>query len=256
VSDAAPPDNNIPRGALIVVAVGLVACVLAALLSSDPAEGSATEVAWVEEAPMPDSKAVALVDDSGKMRLEDGLFKASGTNVSGYELYRVSTVLRIDAGSRVGSARIACSMVAPGETEVAQTPGSRASYPRSSEKLYQQEIPEVVLADFSSKGAELAVLDFTDLFQNGFSTERGIKLEWPEYTDGEEGWQWFLPPGPPKEDLVLPFASVWKTTTIPSAKVACTVTTEAGETTVSTAGGLDRRSAAIDEEEDEDEEDE
>lgn len=254
VSEDAPPDNNIPRGALIVVAVGLLACVLAALLASDPAEGSSTDVEWVEEAPMADSKTVSLPDGSGKMRLEDGLFKASGTNISGYELYRVSTALRIDAGSRVGSARIACSIVAPGETEVAQTPGSRASYPRSSEKLYQQEIPEVVLADFSSKGAELAVLDFTDLFQNGFSTQRGIKLEWPEYVDGEEGWQWFLPPGPPKEDLVLPFASVWKTTTIPSAKVACTVTTGAGEATVRTEGGLDKRSEPIDEEEDEESE--
>lgn len=256
MSDQAPPDNNIPRGALIVVAVGLLACVLAALLASDPAAGTATDVAWVEEAPMADSKPVALPDGSGKMRLEDGLFKASGTNVSGYELYRVSTILRIDAGSRVGSGRIACAMNAPEETEVAQTPGSRASYPRSSEKLYQQEIPEVVLADFSSKGAELAVLDFTDLFQSGFSTLRGVKLEWPEYVDGEEGWQWFLPPGPPKQDLVLPFASVWKTTTIPSIEVACTVTTQAGEATVRTEGALDRRSAPIDEEEDEDEEDE
>lgn len=255
VSDEAPPDNRIPRGALIVVAVGLIACVAAALLVSESA-GSSADVEWIEEAPMADSKPVSLPDGSGKVRLEDGLFKASGTNAGGYELYRVSTVLRIDAGSRVGSARITCAIKAPEETEVAQTPGSRASYPRSSEKLYQQEIPEVVLADFSSKGAELAVLDFTDLFQGGFSTERGVKLEWPEHVEGEEGWQWFLPPGPPKEDLVLPFASVWKTTTIPSARVACTVTTEAGEATVRTAGGLDKRSEPIDEEEDEESEEE
>lgn len=239
-----------------MVAVGLLACVLAALLATDPSAGTATDVEWVEEAPLAGSKPASLPDGSGKVRLEDGLFKASGTNASGYELYRVSTALRIDAGARVGNARIACSMTAPEETEVAQTPGSRASYPRSSEKLYQQEIPEVVLADFSSKGAELAVLDFTDLFQNGFSTERGIKLEWPEYVEGEEGWQWFLPSGPPKEDLVLPFASVWKTTTIPSAQVSCTVTTQAGEATVSTEGSLDRRSAPIDEEEDEEESEE
>lgn len=256
VSEEAAPDNRIPRGALIVVAVGLIACIAAALLVTDKSAGSATEVEWVEEAPMADSKPVALPDGSGKMRLEDGLFKASGTNASGYELFRVSTVLRIDAGSRVGSARINCLMTAPEETEVGQTPNSRASYPRSSEKLFAQELPETVLVDFSSKGAEYAVLDFTDLFQGGFSTRRGVKLEWPEYVEGEEGWQWFLPPGPPKEDLVLPFASVWKTTTIPSAEVACTVTTGAGEATVRTEGKLDKRSAPIDEEEDEEESEE
>jgi len=256
VSDQAPPDNQIPRGALIVVALGLLACVAAALLATDQSSGSATEVAWVEESPMADSKPVALPDDSGKMRLEDGLFKASGTNASGYELYRVSTVLRIDAGSRVGSARIVCAMTAPEETEVGQTPNSRASYPRSSEKLFAQELPETVLVDFSSKGAEFAVLDFSDLFQGGFSTERGVKLEWPEHVDGEEGWQWFLPPGPPKQDLVLPFASVWRTTTIPSIEVACTVTTAAGKATASTEGSLDKRSEPIDEEEDEGEENE
>lgn len=256
MSDQAAPDNRIPRGALIVVAVGLLACIAGALLVTDKSAGSAIEVEWVEEAPLADSKPVALPDGSGKMRLEDGLFKATGTNIGGYELYRVSTALRIDAGSRVGSARISCSMTAPEETEVAQTPGSRASYPRSSEKLYEQELPEEVRADFSSKGAEYAVLDFTDLFQDGFSSERGVKLEWPEYVEGEEGWQWFLPPGPPKEDLLLPFASVWKTTTIPSTKVACTVTTAAGKAAVSTEGGLDKRSEPIDEEEDEESEEE
>lgn len=256
VSDQAPPDNRIPRGALIVVAVGLLACLAAAVLSTDKSAGSTTDVEWVEEGPMADSKTVALPDASGKMRLEDGLFKATGTNISGYELYRVSTALRIDAGSRVGSARISCSMTVPVGTEVAQTPGSRASYPRSSDQLYEQELPEVVRAEFSSKGAEYAALDFTDLFQNGYSSERGVKLEWPEYGERNEGWQWFLPAGPPKDDLVLPFASVWKTTTLPSAKVACTVTTAAGKTTVRTEGSLDKRSEAIDEEEDEESEEE
>jgi hypothetical protein len=254
VSDEAPPDNRIPRGALIVVAVGLVACLAAAVLANDKLAGSATEVEWVEEAPMADSKPVSLPDGSGKMQLEDGLFKASGTNASDYELYRVSTVLRIDAGSRVGSARINCTMKATEGTEVGQTPNSRASYPRSSESLFAQELPETVLVDFSSKGAELAVLDFTDLFQEGFSSERGVKLEWPEHVEGEEGWQWFLPPGPPKQDLVLPFGSVWRTTTIPAAKVACTVTTGAGKATVRTEGKLDKRSEPIDEEEDEESE--
>jgi hypothetical protein len=147
-------------------------------------------------------------------------------------------------------------MRVPEGTEVAQTPYLRATYPHSSDSLYEQELPEGVRVDFSAKGAEYAILDFTDLFQGGFSTVRGVKLEWPERVDREERWQWFLPPGSPKEDLVLPFATVWKTTGIPSAKVSCTVTTAAGEATVSTAGELDKRSEPIDEEEEEEGEEE
>ena len=60
--------------------------------------------------------------------------------------------------------------------------------------------------------------------------------------------------GQPKQDLVLPFSSVWKTTTIPAAKVACTLETSAGEATVRTAGAASTKTPStkpIDEEEDE-----
>lgn len=239
-----------PRGALIVVAVGLLACVAAALLATDKSSGSAADLEWVQKVPLPDSKAVPVPGGSGQqIRLTEAGIRATGTNVSGYSLYRVAAKLEIDAGAAIGSGRIRCAIQAPGDTEVAQTPGSRASYPRSSEDLFAQEVPEVVLAEFSSHGATLAVLEFEDLFEDGFSSERGLKVEWPTYQFGKERWEWFLPPGQPQKTLELPFASVWKTTAIPSAKIACTLTTSAGEATVKTAGALPRRSAAINEDE-------
>lgn len=238
-----------PRGALIVVAVGLLACVAAAVLATDKSGGSAAEVEWVQMTPLPDSPAVAIPGGSGQMRLLDAGIRDTGVNVSGYSLYRVAAVLKIDAGSAVGSARIRCAIRAPARTEVAQTPGSRASYPRSSEDLFAQEVPEVVLAEFSSHGADLAVLEFSDLFEDGFSSERGLKVEWPTYRVGKERWEWFLPPGPPANALVLPFASVWKTTAVPAAKVACTVTTSGGSATVRTAGAQKERSEPINEDE-------
>lgn len=238
-----------PRGALLVVAVGLLACLAAAVLSTDKSSGSATDLEWVQKAPLPDSKAVPVPGSGGEMRLTEAGIRATGTNVSGYSLYRVAAMLEIDAGSPVGGGRIRCAIQAPRDTEVAQTPGSRASYPRSSEDLFAQEVPEVMLAEFSSHGAALAVLEFEDLFAAGFSSERGLKVEWPPYQIGKERWEWFLPPGQPEKRLELPFASVWKTTAIPSAKIACTLTTSAGEATVKTAGALPKRSEAINEDE-------
>ncbi len=245
-----------PRGALIVVAVGLIACVAAALLSTDKGGGEAANLEWVQTAPLPDSKPVAVPGGKGTMELTDGGIRATGTNVSGYSLFRVASVLRIDAGSPVGSGRIVCSVKARQGTEIAQTSGGlRATYPRSSDGLYTQEVPEVVLLDFSSHGDELAVLEVEDL-PNRFTTERGVKLEWPKYEVGTEHLEYFLPAGKPKQDLELPFDTIWKTTAIPAARVACTLTTGAGKATAQTAGALKKISPPINEQEEEENEEE
>jgi hypothetical protein len=242
----AAPDNGIPRGALIVVAIGLIACVVAAVASTSKGEGEAAQLEWVQQKPISDSAAVAVPGGKGqRMQIAEAGLRATGTNVSGYSLYRSTATLKIDAGAPVGSARILCSTKAPSGSEVAQTPKSRASYPRSSEELSEQPVPEVVLVEFSSHGNELATVEFEDVFQNGFATEKGIKVEWPAYKLGEERWEWFLPPGPPKQSLELPFATVWKTTAVPAAEIGCTLTTSAGKASVGTQGALAKRSEPI-----------
>jgi len=242
-------ESRLPRGALIVVAVGLLACVAAALLTTDRGSGEATQLEWEQKQPLPASKPAAVPGGSGeKMRLTGGGLRATGSNASGYELYRAATVLKIDAGAPVGSSRILCSMKAPGGTEVAQTPGSRASYPRSSEELGEQPVPEVALVEFASHGNELGVVEFGDVFKE-FANEKGINLEWPKYQIGVERWNWFLPPGTPSHPLELGFGAIWRTTKVPAAHISCTLTTSAGTATVHTAGALPGRAEPIAEEE-------
>lgn len=246
--NAPPNDSRPPRGALIVIAVGLLACVAAALLTTDKGSGEAANLEWVQSAPIADSKPVQVPGGSETMRLTDNEISATGTNVSGYSLFRVASTLRIDAGAPVGDGRILCSVKAGQRTEVAQTAGGlRATYPRSSEAgIYSQEVPETILVDFSARGSELTVLDTDDIAR--FTTEKGVKLEWPTYKVGTERLKYFIAGGKPKQDLVLPFYTVWKTTIVPAATVSCTLTTSAGEATVSTKGGLKKVSPPIDEE--------
>jgi hypothetical protein len=227
-----------------VIAVGLLACLAAALLATDRSSGSAAQLEWVQRSPLADSKAVAVPGGGGRMRLTEAGIRATGTNVSGYGLYRVAAVLEVDAGSPVGGARIRCSMRAPGRTEVAQTPSSRASYPRSSEELLKQGVPQNVLVEFTSHGSGLAVVEFGDAFES-FANERGIKLTWPPYRVGRERWEWFLPPGPPSKRLALGFAAVWRTAAVPAAHVACTLVTSAGSATASTGGALAKSSEPL-----------
>jgi hypothetical protein len=237
------PDRP-PRGALIVVAVGLIATLAAAALANENLSGDAAQLEWVQAKELPDS-ALAAIPGGGEMRLTGGL-RATGTNVSGYTLYRSAATLRIDAGAPVGSARVLCSTRASGGTEVAQTPELRASYPRSSDDLIDQPAYEVSLVEFASHGSALAVVEIEDL-PDSFATEQGIKLEWPTYRDGFERWRYFLPPGPPAKDLVLPFTAIWRATRIPSFEISCRLTTSAGETTVETAGAIAARPGPIDE---------
>lgn len=229
-------DTRPPRGALAVIAVGLLATLAAALLSTDKPIGAA-ELSWVEKAPLPDPKPVAI-PGGGEMRLSDAGIRATEPNAGGFTLYRAAAVLTLDAGAAVGQGRLRCAIRVPRRTIVAQTPNSRASYPRSSEELIEQDAPENSLVEFNSHSTDLALVELGDALGSRFTGERGIVVEWAPFRIGQQAWQWGLPSGRPSEPLRLPFASIWRTTTTPAARIACTIETGGGSATARTAGGL------------------
>lgn len=232
-----------------MIAVGLLACVAAALLATDKGSGESARLEWVKGGPVPDSKPAEVPGGRGSMQLIDGSIVATGTNVSGYALFRVATTLRVDAGSPVGDAQILCKTKAAPRTEIARSAeGLRALYPRSSESgIYSQGVPERLVMDFSARGGENVIVEAEDLRIRGFTTEKGVKLEWTEYKEGVEGLKYFIAGGKPTQDLDLPFFTIWKTTSLPAATVSCTVTTSAGKSTVRTVAGLKKISPPIDE---------
>lgn len=225
-----------PRGALAVIAIGLLATVLAAVLSTDEPIGSAT-LEWVEKTPMPDS-GVAPIPGGGRMQLTEAGIRATEANISDYTLYRVSAVLTIGAGSAVGQGRLRCAVRVPHGAEAAKTPKSRAAYPRSSEDLVKQDVSETSLVEFSSHSAELASVEVADVLGRRYTDERGVVVEWAPYRPNRQIWQLGLPAGRPKTPLRLPFLSIWRAQAPPAARIACTVDTAAGSATVRTAGSL------------------
>lgn len=225
-----------PRGALIVIAIGLLATLAAAGLSTDKPLGAAT-LEWVEEASLPDSRK-ARIPGGGEMQLTDAGIRSTEANVSDYTLYRTAALLHISAGSAIGHGRLRCSIRVPKRTIAAKTHSSRASYPRSSEELSEQDTPETSLVEFSSHSTDLASVEVSDVFGKRYTDEKGIVVEWAPYRIGQQVWKYGLPAGQPKQDLVLPFASIWRTTASPAAKISCTVENSAGSATVKTAGAL------------------
>ncbi|MFL5897478.1 MAG: hypothetical protein ACJ76D_03315 [Solirubrobacterales bacterium] len=243
-----PQDDRLPRGALIVVAIGLVACVVAALAATGKGDGEAAQLEWVQSDTGADSRTAAVPGGEGEMQLVETHIRATGTNVSGYSLFTAGSTLQVSAGAPIGGARILCSVSAGGGTEIAQSSGGlRGTYPRSSEQgIFNQEVPETVLIDFSSHSSELATLEVLDRPQR-FTSEQGVKLEWPEYEVGKERLKYFIS-GKPKHDLELPFFTIWKTTKVPAAGIDCALETSAGKSTVTARVALKKRSPPIDEE--------
>jgi hypothetical protein len=237
-----------PRGAVVIAVIGLLACVVAALATSTGKGASeAAHLEFVMSAKVPDSKAVTVPGGSQKMQLVDGLIRSTGANISGRALFQTGNVLEIDVGAPISDSRIVCSIAAPNGAEIGHSGGGlRTLYPRSSESGIYELILEPVLVDFSSHGYELALIENEGLPEK-FTTEQGVRVEWPEYEPGTEHLEYLIA-GKPKRDLKLPFNSIWRSTVVAKATVACTITTAAGKATVETKGDLKHLPPPIDEE--------
>ncbi len=226
-----------PRGALVVVAIGLIATVAAALLATDEAGGSSVEIEWAAHAQLPDSRP-ATIPGGGSMRLQDGGLRASEDNIEGERIFRVTSVLRIDSGAAVGQARVRCRMTGGG-AELARTVNSRGAFPRSSGEynLTKQDVPASVGVRLPIQGAEYASLELGDAFE-AFTELPGVVVSWLPHRTYSQEWQWGLPKGRLKEPLDLALASFWRTAGKLDARVSCMVETDAGKATVHTAGEL------------------
>jgi hypothetical protein len=247
------PNDHVPRGAIVVVVAGVLACIVAALLTSGKGSGEAAHLEFVQQAKIPDSRPVAVPGSSeAKMQLIDGKIQATGTNVEGYSLFRVRNTLKIDEGAPVREGHIICSVHAtkPGTLIGQSSNNLRTTYPRSSEEgVYGQPIPESILVHFASHGYELAVLEEVgeDLPEH-FATIKGVKVFWPEYEEGTEHIEYRLPAGKLKTTLELPFYTVWRSQKPPAAKIACRLNAAAGKATATTEGSLPKVSPPINEE--------
>ena len=226
-----------PRGAIAVVIIGLIATLAAAALATDESGGAWVEVEWAARSALPDSSP-AGIPGGGSVRLEDAGLRATEANIEGERIFRLAAVLRIDAGSAVGQARVDCTMRGGG-AELARTGDNRGAFPRSTseESLTKQSVPDRVGLKFHISGGEYASLELGDAF-DVYTPLRGVVGTWEKHRTTSMGWQWGFPPGRPEKPVTLGFASFWKTARAPSGSIACTLENATGSATVRTAGSL------------------
>jgi hypothetical protein len=227
-----------PRGALAVIAIGLIATFAAAALATDEVGGSSVEIEWAAQAPLPDSPATAI-PGGGSMRLVDGGLRVTEDNINSERIVLATSVLQIDAGSAVGQARVRCRMSGGKGAELGRTVNSRGAFPRSSGEysLTKQDVPKSVGIRLPIQGAEFASLELGDAFET-FTDLPGVVVSWLPHQIHSQEWQWGLPKGRLQGPLELGLASFWRTAGSPAARASCSLETTAGEASVRTAGTL------------------
>jgi hypothetical protein len=224
---------GVPRGAFAVVVVGLVLSGLTALLTVSESSGG-ERLDWERSASIPDSAQVSFGKD-GSLQITDAAFEATRPNASGFSLYRVAGTLNVDLADFDGRAEARCTVQVPAGAVLARTPNKRASYPLPSEDLRTQTVPELSVVRFNAKGTDTVGVEVEDAFDE-FTNSPDVKVEWAPYRKGQQTWEWVLSPRPRTEPVTLSFATMWRTTGEPGAKIACTAEV-AGKTVRAGTGG-------------------
>jgi hypothetical protein len=250
--------GGIPRPAIAVVVVGLIATLAAALLTGGSSASEAAHLEWVQQRAIPDSKTADVPGGGGKMQLVGGHIMSTGSNIEGYSLFRVVNILKIDKGAPLDGGTLTCSIHATKNgTEIAQSSGElRMLYPRSSETgIYGQPVEERVVASrFASHSFKLAVLEVGFDLPERWTSITGVKpVEWGEYEVGTEHIIYHLPEGDAPADVELPFYTIWKSRKPPAALTKCELKGKAGTASVQIEGKLAKVGRPINEEENESE---
>ena len=159
------------------------------------------------------------------MQLVDADISATGTNVSGS---------RSTASSRLRSRRRRAGwrrphplrVEAPERTEVAQTAGRARDLSTLLRRIYNQEVPETCCSTSAPMGRTRPCRSRRP--PRTVRHRKGDQARMARVQVRHEDRKYFIP-GKPKEDLELPFLHCLEDDDGPLRKVACTLTTSAGD---------------------------
>jgi hypothetical protein len=223
-------DNaGVPRGAILVVIVGLLACVATALLTVDQSSGG-EDLTWDLDGKIPDSSP-------GPLKVTDASISATRPNASGYKLFRISGTANLDLGSFAGAVPVSCTVEAPKRSVLGRTPDKRASYPLPSTDLASQAVPDLSIVRFNAKGTDIVGVPVSDAVSY-FTNANDVKVDWASYKPGRQTWNWVLRPAKRKEPVTLSFATMWRTTADPGGKIRCDAQAGSRKLSAATAGKL------------------
>jgi len=183
---ASPP----PRGAVIVVAVGLLVTVLAVALTRNPGQAGAT-VDYKTQNKFPQSKTVKF-GQGGNTQIVDGLISTTDANEVGDRLFTIETSLRAKAGSGARITQVSCQLKLPQGILMGQSEGRRAAFPRPLANTSDDAIKEGVPVDFTNGSDEQAGITLRNVFFK-YVIGGNPSVEWSNLAAGQHTWLWSYP---------------------------------------------------------------
>lgn len=219
------PIGRMPRGALITVAIGLVVSVgIFGLRFVDL--GLSAEIEWAvsEQVETPGS---VEVPGGGSLGLARTSIASTAPTVRDDLLFRVSGV--VVASSSKGPLKIRCDVgsTEPGTT-IARTPKKRAAWPRPSDDLALQEVPELIVLSFRTDGAETVGLEIRDSIRRYTDSAAFATVDWDGFEESTQNWVWEFPKGTGGVPATLGYAVAFKTAARPEAEIQCSASVRGG----------------------------
>jgi hypothetical protein len=182
---ATPP----PRGAVVVVAIGVLVTIAAILLSRDPG-GVGEDVAYKTETDFPDSPTVAL-EGGGNAKIVDGVISTTADNDFSDRLYRIEASLRARAGGATIE-QVRCRLELPEGVHMGQSDGRRAAFPRPLADTADDAIKEGASVEFETDDAALAGVELRNAFFK-YVIGGDPSVSWPNLAEGQHTWLWRFP---------------------------------------------------------------
>lgn len=176
-----------PRGAVIVVAVGLLVTFAAIALSKDPG-GSGEDVGLPNEKTFPDSPTVTL-PGGGNVKIVDGAVSDSDANDLSQRVYKIEASLRVRAGAPLAIDQIRCQLTYPKGVELGISDGRDAAFPRPLEDTADDAIKEAASVEFDTSDSSKAAVALRNKFFK-YVIGGNPSVSWPSLAEGQNAWLW------------------------------------------------------------------
>jgi len=229
MSDPQPDKNpnRIPRGALAVVAAGLV-CTLCVLALDFLGGGTSAELDWQTQEPV-DTPPKAKVGP-GSVSMDRTTLSAIGQNGGGESVYRIAGAITVDSDGKKTPVQVGCYITTlDPDSSIARTPKRRAAWPRPSDELQAQEVPESAVLKFNAVGNDVLGLPMRDVVNKYTNIKPDSLVDWPPFEERTQGWVWDMKDGTGPAPAVLGYVVIFKTPSKPDATLRCETTID-GET--------------------------
>ncbi len=230
-------NDRFPRGAILVVVLGILATVAVAWVSDEDLVSSKA-LPWAEsqKSAIPAAEP-AEFGQGGRLELSSSGIDVSAPNTAEYRLFQVGGEVIVDPGSATGEIVVSCTATAPSPTVNARTPNRPAGFPGPIENLDDAPWPGDVTVDFSAQGSPYSTVTLPTAYM-GYGGQPGIEVEWGDWEAGSQNWVWTLPADRESNDARLRFVSLWRTFKEPAIEMVCEATVAGDTARVGTGGRL------------------